>query len=44
MTDWLGGENDELAVDQRWPLAPTHLLPRERHGHLVAGRQLQVGE
>jgi hypothetical protein len=30
MTDWLGDENDELAVDQRWPLAPTHLLPRER--------------
>ena len=30
MTDWLGDENDELAVDQRWPLAPTHLLPRVR--------------
>ena len=30
MTDWLGDEHDELAVDQRWPLAPTHLLPRER--------------
>jgi hypothetical protein len=30
MTDWLGDENDELAVDQRWPMAPTDLLPRER--------------
>jgi len=30
VTDWLGDEHDELAVHQRWPLAPTHLLPRER--------------
>ena len=30
MTDWLGDEPDELAADQRWPLAPSHLLPRER--------------
>ena len=30
MTDCHGGEPDELAIDQRWPLAPTHLLPRER--------------
>ena len=30
MTDWPGDEHDELAIDQRWPLAPTHLLPRER--------------
>ena len=27
MTDWLHGE---LAVEQRWPMAPAHLLPRER--------------
>jgi phytoene dehydrogenase-like protein len=30
MTDWLGDEHDELALAQRWPLASTHLLPRER--------------
>jgi len=30
VTDWLGDEHDELAADQRWPLSPTHLLPRER--------------
>jgi hypothetical protein len=30
MTEWLGDEPDELAMDQRWPLAPTHLLPREQ--------------
>ena len=30
MTDWLEGEHDELAVEQRWPMAPAHLLPRER--------------
>jgi hypothetical protein len=31
MTDWLDGEHDELAVgEQRWPMAPTDLLPRER--------------
>jgi len=30
VTDWLGDEHDELAVHQRSPLAPTHLLPRER--------------
>jgi hypothetical protein len=31
MTDWLDGEHDELAVgEQRWPMAPADLLPRER--------------
>jgi hypothetical protein len=30
MTDWLDGEHHELAVEQRWPMAPAHLLPRER--------------
>ena len=31
MTDWLEDEHDELELDERrWPLAPTHLLPRER--------------
>jgi hypothetical protein len=30
MTDWSEGEHDELALDQRWPMAPAHLLPRER--------------
>jgi hypothetical protein len=30
MTDWLEGEHDELVVEQRWPMAPTDLLPRER--------------
>jgi len=30
MTDWSEGEHDELALEQRWPMAPTHLLPRER--------------
>jgi hypothetical protein len=30
MSDWPEREHDELAVDRRWPLAPAHLLPRER--------------
>jgi len=30
MTDWSEGEQDELALEQRWPMAPTHLLARER--------------
>jgi len=30
VTDWHGGEPDKLAVDRRWPLAPTDLFPRER--------------
>src|SRR5438874_13287914 len=30
MTDWSEGEHDELALEQRWPMAPAHLLPRER--------------
>jgi len=30
MTDWLEDEHDELAKEQRWPMVPRHLLPRER--------------
>jgi hypothetical protein len=30
MTDWSEGEHDELALEPRWPMAPAHLLPRER--------------
>src|SRR4029077_14346442 len=30
MTDWLEDDHDELAVDQRWPMAHSHLFPRER--------------
>jgi hypothetical protein len=31
MTDWSQDEPDELALgEQRWPMAPTHLLARER--------------
>ena len=29
MTEWLEDEDRALA-EQRWPMAPTHLLPRER--------------
>ena len=30
MNDWSEGEPDELALEQRWPLTPANLLPRER--------------
>ena len=30
MNDWSEGEPDELALEQRWPLTPADLLPRER--------------
>ena len=30
MTDWLEDESEPCLADQRWPMAPTHLLPRER--------------
>ena len=31
MSDWLDDEYEELELgDRRWPMAPTHLLPRER--------------
>jgi hypothetical protein len=30
MTDWPDGDPDEPAERQRWPMAPAHLLPRER--------------
>ena len=30
MSDGLDDDHDELTIDERWPLAPTNLLPRER--------------
>ena len=30
MTNEFDGEHDELALERRWPLAPSNLLPRER--------------
>jgi hypothetical protein len=30
MTEWLEDEHDGCLADQRWPMAPAHLLPRER--------------
>jgi hypothetical protein len=30
MTDWLEDEPAGSTAERRWPLAPTHLLPRER--------------
>jgi hypothetical protein len=30
MTDWSEGEHDELTLQQHWPMAPAHLMPRER--------------
>lgn len=30
MTEWLEDEDEPCLAEQRWPLAPTHLLPRER--------------
>ena len=30
MDDWIDDENQARLAEQRWPLAPTHLLPRER--------------
>lgn len=30
MTEWSEDEHEQSLVERRWPLAPTHLLPRER--------------
>ncbi|MGH2882845.1 MAG: hypothetical protein ACRDPA_09170 [Solirubrobacteraceae bacterium] len=30
MTDWLEDHDAPELAEQRWPMAPTHLLPRER--------------
>jgi hypothetical protein len=30
MTDWLDHDDEPCPAEQRWPMTPSHLLPRER--------------